>query len=392
MKSKWKIRIVVYLVVLACSSMQVPMAMAAQMETANFQNLAVSQVTGYVNIRESATTQSQVLGKIYNNSAATILETVSGEGGTWYKIQSGSVEGFIKACYFITGEAAEQMAREIGKEFVTINASELRLRAEPDTSSEVLTVLAEGAQYVVTDEIGDFYKIAIDVDMEGYVAREYCIEMVMFEQAVSITEELQSKEEEALRQQEATNAIAALEQIIKTENQSQIQDLASLIIPSSPIQGGLTEKIAAPQLQISVESESSGIVSSVTGPGTQEVISATRTAIVAYAKQFLGNPYVYGGTSLTNGADCSGFTQEIFKNFGITTGRSSRDQAANGTQISVDSVQVGDLLFYASGDYINHVAIYIGDGQVIHASNPTTGICISPYNYRSPYMAATFLD
>ena len=121
-------------------------------------------------------------------------------------------------------------------------------------------------------------------------------------------------------------------------------------------------------------------------------IKATRTAVVAYAKQFLGNPYVYGGTSLTNGADCSGFTMQIYAHFGISTGRSSRDQAAKGREISVSAVQPGDLLFYASGDYINHVAIYIGGGQVIHASNPTTGICITPANYRTPCKAVTFLD
>jgi cell wall-associated NlpC family hydrolase len=95
---------------------------------------------------------------------------------------------------------------------------------------------------------------------------------------------------------------------------------------------------------------------------------------VAYAKQFLGNPYVYGGTSLTNGTDCSGFTQGVFAHFGITTGRSSRDQAANGRTISVSSAQPGDLLFYSSGNYINHVAIYIGNGQIIHAASKKSGI------------------
>ena len=122
------------------------------------------------------------------------------------------------------------------------------------------------------------------------------------------------------------------------------------------------------------------------------MVSATRSAVVAYAKQFLGNPYVYGGTSLTNGADCTGFTQGVYAHFGITTGRSSRDQAAKGREISVSSAQPGDLLFYASGNYINHVAMYIGGGQVIHSSTPATGITISPSNYRTPCKAVTFLD
>ena len=128
------------------------------------------------------------------------------------------------------------------------------------------------------------------------------------------------------------------------------------------------------------------------GPGSAVYNSAVRTAIVAYAKQFLGNPYVYGGTSLTNGADCSGFTMRIFEHFGVTTGRTSRDQAANGKEISLDQIQPGDLLFYASGKTINHVALYIGDGKIIHASTSKTGIIISTAYYRTPAKAVTFLD
>lgn len=128
------------------------------------------------------------------------------------------------------------------------------------------------------------------------------------------------------------------------------------------------------------------------GPVNAELTSATRAAIVAYAKQFLGNPYVYGGTSLTDGADCSGFTMRIFEHFGISTGRTSRDQAANGKEIPISSIQPGDLLFYANGDYINHVALYIGGGQIIHASTSKTGIIISTAYYRTPYKAVTFLE
>lgn len=120
--------------------------------------------------------------------------------------------------------------------------------------------------------------------------------------------------------------------------------------------------------------------------------SSAGQAIANYACQFVGNPYVYGGTSLTNGADCSGFTMSIFSHFGINTGRSSRDQAAKGREIPVSDIQPGDLLFYASGSTINHVALYIGDGQIIHASTAKTGIKYAEYNYRTPCKAVTFLD
>ncbi len=434
----------------------------------NYENVAVSQVTDYVNIREQATTDSAVVGKIYNNCAATILETVEGEGGKWYRIQSGTVNGYIKAQYFITGDEAVQLAQSIGREFVTIDTANLRLREKPDLNSAVLTLLSDGARYVVQGEEGDFFKVEVDADLVGYIAKEYCKTTVEFDQAVSLEEERLKLEEEAARRQEAESAMAALEQVIYTETGTAASSATSetgtginvgeFIIAANPLQaddsplttapppaadgsasgisgavdGNIIANNQAPCGDDSVQcgpppsagvntgtqngssttsdgknssaivasngsSNSSAAVSAGTtqtasGPGQKAIISATRTAIVAYAKQFLGNPYVYGGTSLTNGTDCSGFTQGIYKHFGITTGRTSRDQAANGRTIEISAAQPGDLLFYASGNYINHVALYIGDGKVIHASNSTTGIIISPYNYRSPYKAVTFLD
>lgn len=371
---------------------QVPVVAA---QKSDFENIAVSQVTGYVNIREQATTGSNIVGKIYNNCAATIVATVEGEGGAWYKIKSGTVEGYIKAQYFITGEAAEQLAQEIGREFATVNADNLRLRERPDLTSNTLTLLSQGARYVVLGEEGDFFKVAIDTDLEGYIARSYCKTTIEFDEAVSLQEERDRLEEEASRRRDAENAIAALEQVKRVEANKGTQggNTASteLIIAANPEQSNNDQKVSAPT-PASPGTGGSPAGNGTAGPGSAAVASATRTAIVAYARQFLGNPYVYGGTSLTNGADCSGFTQAVFAHFGIATGRSSRDQAVKGRQISVDSAQPGDLLFYASGDYINHVALYIGGGQVIHSSNATTGIIISPYNYRTPCKAVSFLD
>lgn len=392
---------------------------------ADYENIAVSQVSDYVNIREQATTNSKIVGKIYNNCAATILETVEGEGGSWYRIQSGSVNGFIKSQYFITGQEAETLAQSIGREFVTVSVDNLRLREEPNLTSNVLTMVSSGSRYVVQGDEGDFYKVEVDADLIGYIAKSYCKVEVKFDQAVSLEEERQKLEEEAQRKRDAQTAIANLEQTIKVEENKDV------IIPANPAQSDDSAITSAPAAntaqnsqaqspssgqnssdsksaasapgktnssnsssQIGSSGPSSGTVSSpVAGPGSSAaVVSATRTAIVAYAKQFLGNPYVYGGTSLTNGADCSGFTQSVFAHFGITTGRSSRDQAAQGKEISMSAIQPGDLLFYASGSYINHVAIYIGDGKIIHSSNPTTGITITKYNYRTPCKAVTFLD
>ena len=303
-------------------------------------------------------------------------------------------------------------------------------------------MISSGSRYVVQGDEGDFYKVEVDADLIGYIAKSYCKVEVEFDQAVSLEEERAKLEEEAQRKRDAQTALANLEQVIKVEenkdviisanpeqsddsamtnaptantskNQSQTQSpsagqssssqssaggqtITSAPSQKSPSQSSSSQGSSAPNgsSQTSSSGPSTTTQSSpVAGPGSSAaVVSATRTAIVAYAKQFLGNPYVYGGTSLTNGADCSGFTQGVFAHFGITTGRSSRDQAAKGKEISLSAIQPGDLLFYASGSYINHVAIYIGNGQIIHSSNPTTGITITKYNYRTPCKAVTFLD
>ena len=113
--------------------------------------------------------------------------------------------------------------------------------------------------------------------------------------------------------------------------------------------------------------------------------SSGGSSVVDYATQFVGNPYVWGGTSLTNGADCSGFVQSVMKNFGISLPRTSRDQGNAGRGISSGEMRPGDLVFYTgSNGVINHVAMYIGNGQVVHASNKKTGIKISSWNYRTP--------
>ena len=121
-------------------------------------------------------------------------------------------------------------------------------------------------------------------------------------------------------------------------------------------------------------------------------VSDVRVDLVNYAKQFLGNPYVWGGTSLTKGADCSGFVLSIYKKYGISLPHHSGSQAKIGTKISLSEARPGDLVFYAKNGTVNHVAIYIGNGQVIHASNERTGIRISNATYRTPYCVRRLLD
>ncbi|MDE6687336.1 MAG: C40 family peptidase, partial [Lachnospiraceae bacterium] len=123
-----------------------------------------------------------------------------------------------------------------------------------------------------------------------------------------------------------------------------------------------------------------------------EGVSDVRVDICQYAKQFVGNPYVWGGTSLTRGADCSGFVLSLYAKYGITLPHSSAAQANCGRRVALSQMKPGDLVFYTKGGSINHVAMYIGNGQVIHASSPSTGIRISSVNYRTPYVAVSLFD
>ena len=127
-------------------------------------------------------------------------------------------------------------------------------------------------------------------------------------------------------------------------------------------------------------------------PATEESSSSSDLGqqIASYAVQFVGNPYVYGGTSLTNGADCSGFVQSVFANFGIGLSRTAASQASGGTSVSFDSLQAGDLLFYSSSGSVDHVALYIGGGQIVHAANSASGIIISNAYYSTPVAARRY--
>ena len=417
-------------------------AAASQTKAASsYDNIAVSKVSGSVNIRTEANTTSSVTGKIYNDCAATILDTVEGEGGKWYKIQSGSVTGYIKSEYFVTGQKAETKAKEVGKTYGTVvDTTSLRLRESPDLTSKTLTLLSEGAQYSVVGQEGDFLKVSVDTDLEGYVFKDYMKTSVEFNKAVSVEEEKAKEEDEAKRKEEADKAIKELEAAKKAESKA-AQTKAGTTASKKETAAAKTETTAAPKAEtqketaketeaaikviaanpekaedvtvaaptVKQETKAETIVEAKTetkpeGPGTKKetssskstesssVETASRTALIAYAQQFLGNPYVYGGTSLTKGADCSGFVMSVFSHFGISTGRSSRDQAARGKTIPVSEVKPGDLLFYASGSYINHVGIYVGNGKIIHSSTPATGICYAPSNYRTPCKAVTFFD
>lgn len=324
-----------------------------------YADIAFAQVTSYLNIRSAASEEGEILGKLYNNSVATILEKADG----WYKVKSGTVTGYMNADYLITGREAKQLAEEIGTRLATVIATTLKVRDGSSLDSTVLTLVPIGEELIVEEELEGWIKVALYSGKSGYVSSDYVELKTEFEEAVSIEEEQERLEAEQ----------AALEaEQIRLAEQTAITAEQKRVVAS--------EKIQKKSIKLSTDIQSDNNTSTI------------RKKIVEYALQFEGNPYVWGGTSLTKGADCSGFTQSVFKDNGISIPRTSRTQATGGKRISINEMQPGDLIFYQKNGRINHVALYIGNGKVIGASSPKTGIRISSYNYREPYRVVSYIN
>ncbi len=333
-----------------------------------YAGVAISQVTNYVNIREEADAQSEILGKIYNNAAAWIQETVETEDGTWYKIKSGSVVGYIKAEYFVTGDEALELAQELGTIVATVNTATLRLRAEAAIDSTTLSLLAADEKYIVAEEVGDFLRLTVDSDLEGYVYRDYVTLSVEFDEAISLEEEQAELERQAQLEKER---LEAEEQLRQAQAAAAAAATSKSTTKSSSSTSSTTKSSTSTTAASTTKSSSSSSSTSS---------SSLRSAIVAYATSFVGKlSYVYGGTSLTSGVDCSGFVQQVFAHYGISLPRTSDEQGYSGTKVSSSEMQPGDLVYYGG-----HIAIYIGNGQVVHASNSKSGVKISTWNYRTP--------
>ncbi len=347
-----------------------------------YADIAIAQVNNYVNIRSLPGEEGEILGKLYNNSAATIL----GEENGWYQITSGTVQGYVKAQYVVSGQEAEAIAAQVGHRVATVTTQTLRVRDNVGLDAPVQTLVPMGEELEVKEELEGWVRVALDADVEGFVSADYVSIRTEFVQAESIAEE-QARLEEERRQKEAAEEAArkADEEAKAAAAKKKAQAEAAEAKKQAEAQ-----RKAAAQQQAAAEQQAAAGQQAAT-PSNSGSVSGIRQTIVNYALKFLGNKYRYGGTSLTNGTDCSGFVQSVYRDCGISIGRSSRDQAAGGTKISISELQPGDLLFYAKGSTINHVALYIGNGQVVHASSPSTGIRISNYNYRTPCKAVRYL-
>ncbi len=313
---------------------------ANKKEEEGFKSLVIAQVNDYVNVRSIPSEEGEILGKLYDKSVGEFIEEDNG----WYKITSGSVTGYVKAEYCVTGDDAVALAKEVGNRIATVTTTTLKVREEPSLDATVLGLVPIQDQLLVTEELDNWVKVNIE-EGDGYVSLDYVTLSTEFVKAES------KEEEEARLAKEEAERKAALEAARKAEEKN----------------------------RKGTQSESSSTTSEVS------VVYATGgselgQSVASYACQFVGNPYVYGGTSLTNGADCSGFVMSVYANFGVSLPHSSSGDRSVGTAVDgLANAQPGDIVCYSG-----HVAIYIGNGQIVHASTAKTGIKISDVNYRTP--------
>ncbi len=262
----------------------------------------------------------------------------------------------------------------------------LNIRKEPDGSSKLVGKMPKNAACEIVEEVGEWTHI-ISGEVEGYVSSEYLLtgmeainqaRDLVHNKAKVICDSLKVRAEASL-EAEVITTVAKGERLIVIE---EMGDWVKVDLDGEEVY------VASEYVEISEDLETALTITEVMyGEGVSDV----RVELCEFAKQYVGNPYVWGGTSLTNGADCSGFVLAVFAEFGVTLPHYSVSQSQEGTEIDVADALPGDLIFYSNGSRINHVAIYIGNGQVIHASSPKTGIKISNYDYRTPVKATRIL-
>ena len=306
-------------------------------EEDEYANLAIADVNKYVNVRKEPNTDSEIVGKIYSGAVAQIL-AVAGDNDDWFQIVSGSVEGYIKSEYFIYGDAALGVIDQYVTRYAKVLVARLNVRKEPTTDSKRIGYVDEGEKILLLEDCGDWLKVQYTDSKEGYVSAEYAEVVEEFVYAKSIEEE---RAELAAKQ-----ALAARETVSEQK---------------------------AP--------ESTTIVFPETSYTSNEEL---RRAIVDYALQYEGYRYVHGGRSLSSGTDCSGFTCYIYADFGYSISRTPDGQYSKaGRAISYEEIQPGDIICYSSngGKSCTHVALYIGDGKIIHAANSRKGVIIGRADY-----------
>lgn len=261
-----------------------------------------------------------------------------------------------------------------------VESGNLNIRQEPSTSGKLVGKMPKGSACEVLEEVDGWAHITSG-EVEGYVSLEYLLTGPDAKlKANELVRTVAVANVDGLNVRDEANTESAV--LTQVPNGAELEWLETLEGWVKVSIDGQEAYVAAEYVTVEQKLDTAITMTELLyGVGVSDV----RVELVEYAKQFIGNPYVWGGTSLTKGADCSGFVLSVFKKFGVTLPHYSGAQANSGTKISSGELQPGDLVFYAnSGGTINHVALYIGGGRVVHASSPTQGIRTDKYNYRTP--------
>ena len=304
---------------------------AEEAEEESFKNLVIAQVTNYVNVRSTPSEDGEIVGKLYDKSVGTFISEKDG----WYEINSGSVTGYVKGEFCVTGEEAVALAKEVGTRIATVTTTTLYVRQEPTVESSVIGMVPIEDDLIVTEELDGWVKVNIE-EGDGYVSKDYVTLTTEFVKAESKAEEEARLAKEEAERKAAREAARAAEAARTSSNTTKTETTTTTVAASDG--------------------------------------SSTGTSVANYALQFVGNPYVYGGSSLTNGTDCSGFVMSAYANYGVSLPHSSSSLRSSGSGVEggLSSAQPGDIICYSG-----HVGIYIGNGQIVHASTSKTGIIVS---------------